>query len=68
MSFITSTSTLNKLPHTKVQYLPSIRDPKSHNLLSHNGTVLSCKFLVFLWPESGNLRAGIHPLLNLVLL
>ena len=35
MSFIR----LNKLPHTKVQYLPSIREAKSRNLLSHNGTV-----------------------------
>jgi hypothetical protein len=37
MSFIP----LNKLPHTKVQYLPSrsIREAKSRNLLSHSGTV-----------------------------
>jgi hypothetical protein len=31
----------NKLPHTKVQYLPSIREAKSRNLLSHNGTVIN---------------------------
>jgi hypothetical protein len=30
---------LNKLPHTKVQYLPRVREPKSHNLLLHTGTV-----------------------------
>jgi hypothetical protein len=35
MSFIR----LNKLPHTKVQYLPSIREAKSRNFLLHNGTV-----------------------------
>ena len=35
MSFIRP----NKVPHTKVQYLPSIGDPKLQNLLSHNGTV-----------------------------
>jgi hypothetical protein len=29
----------NKLSNTKVQYLPSIRDPKSRNLLFNNGTV-----------------------------
>jgi hypothetical protein len=35
MSFIRA----NKLPHTKVQYLPRFREAKSHNLLLHNGTV-----------------------------
>jgi hypothetical protein len=48
MSFIPP----NKVPHTKVQYSPSIGEPKLRNLLSHNGKVrgmvdssCSCFFL-----------------------
>ena len=29
----------NKVPHTKVQFLPSIRDPTSHNYKLYSGTV-----------------------------
>ena len=48
MSFIRP----NKIPHTKVQYLPNIIEAKYPNLLIYNGTVLnfSAKFSTAVTP------------------
>jgi hypothetical protein len=62
MSFIP----LNKVPHTKVQYLPSIREAKSHNLLFHNGTVFSRRsvFDLVLHAEGLNVLSALERIKN----